>query len=108
MFAVFTMNNISAASATVAGTVNILRSFDSSYGSQDINWFNLNGVSNVTGCKNSEGGTVVRIKGDALGSKQYAIVLAAKLSNRKIQVGIDPADLDQWGSCYLHWINFAD
>ena len=103
-------NTVGAAAMTVTGTIHRLPTHSSVLGVVDINYLTLYGVSNFNGCRNagSPAETRMRIKSNSLGDKQYALALAARLSNRAVIVSVDPALVDSEGFCFLRWIDFAD
>lgn len=88
------------------GTVALARAHDSTLWGTDSNFIQVDGFSEAGTCLQHAGLVVLRVRGDKLGDRQTAIVLAAQLAGKKVRVSVDPAFSSADG-CWLRWINLV-
>jgi len=82
------------------GTVAAIVTNDSTWGA-DQDYFVLAGVTSLGTCPTQGGMVVFRLKDDAKGQRQFAVILATKVSGSQVTADVDDAFKDSQGYCYL-------
>ena len=97
-------NIASAAFFTHTGAISILRTHDSNIGT-DVDWVSVSGFTVAGSCRTSSGYVVVRIRDDAKGQRQYAMVLSAAMGGQMVTLRLNEDVKDSAGYCYLDYMD---
>jgi hypothetical protein len=87
------------------GTVKKIRSHDEGLYSFAVDWAAIEGFSYAGSCKTSGGDVVLRLRDGSRADRQFAMFMAANLSNRAVSVTVDDTVKDGAGYCFLRHVD---
>jgi len=96
-----------AAPHNASGTVNLLNLPDGASQGANQSWVTVTGVTSLGSCPTNGGLVLLRMRDDVPGQKQFATLLAAKVSGSNVAVFVDDAYVDPTGFCYLLFLQIS-